>query len=455
MAIFTLPISRVGDSNFRVGSGFKLYFYDAGTTDARDTYTDNTYETPLSNPVIADANGYFAVIWTTGDYKVRLTTADDVLVWEVDNYSNDFGSTLFAEGVLSAPSSAANAIVANLPTTPGELIDQLQVVVELQHGANTITNPTFNLNDLGEKTIKRNDNTALIEGDTGGDGAKIYLSYSATNDVWILLNPVYAPLRTYAEYPMGLEWKTGLVYIPNVSDLEHDIDIAAGSIMDSTNTVRMNISAITKRIDATWAAGTNAGGLSDADSLGNATWYGVFVLTKANGDSDAIFATTKARSLSDAAATSAGFIYSRLIGYVLTNGSANITRFIYNNANQYLWHSLNTQLFGSPSQVGEAVTVPVPPNQTGLFGGRLSTTSATTRFVRFTASQQANDAAAAGNADIACESDGTVNQRNDTHFSLYVGANRDIRYRCSHTADTSVRINTLGYVNDITMTDLV
>jgi hypothetical protein len=198
MAIFTLPIARVGDSNFRVGSGFKLYFYDAGTTDARDTFTSNTYTTPLSNPVIADASGYFPVIWTTGDYKVRLTTAADVLVWEVDNYSNDSGVTIFAEGVLSAPDSAANVITANLSTAPAfPYVDQLQVVVELQHGANTTANPTFNLNGLGAKTIVKQDAKPLAAGDSGGSGCKIYLSYSETLDRWVLLNPQGSQVNEY------------------------------------------------------------------------------------------------------------------------------------------------------------------------------------------------------------------------------------------------------------------
>jgi hypothetical protein len=367
MAIFTLPIARVGDSNFRVGSGFKLYFYDAGTTDARDTYTSNTYATPLSNPVIADASGYFPVIWTTGDYKVRLTTAADVLVWEADNYTNDFGSTLFAEGVLSAPSSAANVIVANLPTTPGELIDQLQVVVELQHGANTITNPTFNLNDLGAKTIKRTNNTALIVGDTGGSGAKIYLSYSATNDVWILLNPVYAPLRTYAEYPMGLNWVSGLEVSNNTGDAEHDIDIAAGEIMDSTNTVRMTLgAAITKRIDAVFAVGTNQGGRSDQDSLDNGTLYYPYVIAKANGTTDVILATSQTNALADTVAAAAGFIYARRRRFLKTDGSANILPF-WVNTNDDIIFDVPINMSISVSLAGATVSTGMPPNLIGIF----------------------------------------------------------------------------------------
>jgi len=412
-------------------AGAKMYTYaDQSRTTDKATYTTAAANVARTNPIVADANGIFPEIYGTGEYFIDIKSSDDsVTIYQADN-------------IYPYISSAGTATVV-------ELLADLKALNTTDY-QNAWMLGTSAINDGGQ---------AQYYFDSGSSAAPNNTSVVQPNvgtGRWLVVDIGDLGMEQIETYlPMGLEWKTGLVYTPNVSDLEHDIDIAAGSIMDSTNTVRMNISAITKRIDATWAAGTNAGGLSDDDSLGNATWYGLFVLTKANGDSDAIFATTKARSLSDAAATAAGFIYSRLIGYVLTDGSANITRFIYNNANQYLWHSLNTQLFSEPSQVGVPVAVPVPPYQTGLFGGRLSTTSATTRFVRFTASQQANDAAAAGNADIACESDGTVNQRNDTHFSLYVGVDRTIRYRCSHTANTTVRINTLGYINDTSMTDLV
>jgi hypothetical protein len=451
MAIFTLPIARVGDSNFRVGSGFKMYFYDAGTTNPRNTFTDNTYGTPLSNPVIANASGYFPAIWTTGDYKVRLETADDVLIWEVDNYTNDSGSTIFAEGVLSAPDSTANAITANLPTAPAfPYVDQLQVVVELQHGANTITNPTFSLNGNTAKPIKRDDVKFLFNGDTGGSGYKIYLSYSESNDVWMILNPVNTN-----RFGMGLDWKNGLQITNNTSDLEHDIDVSAGSIMDSTNTIRMNISAITKQIDSTFAVGNNLGGLSSLDSLGNNTWYGLFAITKADGNGDVIYATTAARALGDAVATAAGFIYERLIGYVLTDDSANILRFWANGEREYLWHVLQTEEFNPPSATGALATVGCPPFQVALTGGRGRTTSSSTRFVRFTAVHQPNDAPTGDNSDLAVRADGTETDRADAKISLLVDGSSRIRYRIDNAADSRVRVNTWGWRMDYSVLDLV
>jgi len=67
-------------------AGGKVYFYDAGTTDAKDTYSDSTLLTANTNPVILDANGE-ATIYLSGSYKVVLDNADDVQQWTLDNVS--------------------------------------------------------------------------------------------------------------------------------------------------------------------------------------------------------------------------------------------------------------------------------------------------------------------------------------------------------------------------------
>lgn len=65
-------------------AGGKLYFYDAGTSDAKDTYSDDTLQTANTNPVILDANGE-ATIYLSGSYKVVLKESDDTQLWSVDN----------------------------------------------------------------------------------------------------------------------------------------------------------------------------------------------------------------------------------------------------------------------------------------------------------------------------------------------------------------------------------
>lgn len=54
----------------------------------------------------------------------------------------------------------------------------------------------------------------------------------------------------------------GFTYSNNVADATNDIDIAVGSCRDSTNAANIVLnSALTKRLDANWAVGTNQGGI--------------------------------------------------------------------------------------------------------------------------------------------------------------------------------------------------
>ena len=67
--------------------GGKLYTYTAGTTTPQPTYTDSAGGTANTNPVILDSRGE-ANVWLGGaNYKFRLTDANDVEIWTVDNIS--------------------------------------------------------------------------------------------------------------------------------------------------------------------------------------------------------------------------------------------------------------------------------------------------------------------------------------------------------------------------------
>ncbi len=63
----------------------------------------------------------------------------------------------------------------------------------------------------------------------------------------------------------------------NATDPTNDIDISAGACWDTTRTVWIEGSAMTKQIDANWAAGTNAGFL-DTGSVASYTPYHIFVM---------------------------------------------------------------------------------------------------------------------------------------------------------------------------------
>lgn len=78
------PYAQFFDSNGDPLSGGKVYFYEAGTTTPKDTYTDAGGLTPAANPVVLDSSGR-AAIWITGTYRVDVYTSADVLVRSVDS----------------------------------------------------------------------------------------------------------------------------------------------------------------------------------------------------------------------------------------------------------------------------------------------------------------------------------------------------------------------------------
>lgn len=85
---------RALDSNGDPVSGAKLYVYVAGTTTAVTTYSDADLSTPQASPVISDAAGFFPEVYTPdGSYKVRITDADDAVIFEADDVSQGVNNT--------------------------------------------------------------------------------------------------------------------------------------------------------------------------------------------------------------------------------------------------------------------------------------------------------------------------------------------------------------------------
>lgn len=91
MAIVLLDGYRITDANGEPVSGGKLYVFEAGTSNPRDVYTEETLTTTHPNPVVSDAGGllqHLSPIYTAeDDLKLRVTDASDVTIWEIDNYS--------------------------------------------------------------------------------------------------------------------------------------------------------------------------------------------------------------------------------------------------------------------------------------------------------------------------------------------------------------------------------
>lgn len=108
----------------------------------------------------------------------------------------------------------------------------------------------------------------------------------------------------------------GLTLSNNAGDAVNDIDIAAGVARDSTDVWSMVLgSAITKRLDANWAVGTNQGGL-DTGSIANTTYHMHLIRRPDTGVVDALFSTS-----ATAPTMPANYTQKRRIGSIIRAGA--------------------------------------------------------------------------------------------------------------------------------------
>lgn len=134
---------------------------------------------------------------------------------------------------------------------------------------------------------------------------------------------------TYSSLPRS--YLSGLTLSNNALDVVNDIDIAVGECRDSTNAYDFRLtSGLTKRLDASWAAGTNAGGL-DTSSKANSTFYHIWLVRKdLDGSIDALFSTS-----ATAPVLPSGYTAKRRIGAVVTDGTGTIRPFLQSGDDFY------------------------------------------------------------------------------------------------------------------------
>lgn len=115
----------------------------------------------------------------------------------------------------------------------------------------------------------------------------------------------------------------GLRVTNNGSDPFNDIDISTGSCTDSEASVIGDLSSsITKRLDASWAVGTNQGGLFSGSKTAD-TWYHVILIRKdSDGTIDVGFDTDE-----DGANAPVGWSAIRRLWSIVTDGGNKIRQF--------------------------------------------------------------------------------------------------------------------------------
>ena len=394
------------DENGDPYSGGLMNYYETGTSTRLDTYSDNALSSANANPVVADSAGRFGDIFLKGqDYKVVFTDSAGTTIWTADP----------VHGIITDRSVAAKTGAYTVTTADnGKLITG-----DASGGDFTITLPaaataggTFevtinNIGSSGTVTVD-GDGSETIDGSTTLILNHQYDSYLLRCDgtVWhtvIFLNKAAvldgindltedAAPDVEADFIATYDTSASLAkkvlignllpfnYIggfgtSNGTDSDHDINIADGECRDASNTDGMILSGgpLVKQIDATWAVGSAAGGL-DTGSVANSTMYAVWLIKRIDTDVvDALFSTSFTSPTMPT-----NYTLKRLIGYVVTDGSANILA--YTQSGNHFEMVLTIADVSDSTMTDatfEAGTFSVPPSSIGVFVASLSNTSDT------------------------------------------------------------------------------
>ncbi len=185
-----------------------------------------------------------------------------------------------------------------------------------------------------------------------GTGAGVVDPVGDVSGTWALFSETIPTVLS----PDKNQWPT----LSNTADADHDVTFSVGKILDSVGASVIDLqSALTKQIDATWAAGNNAGGLFTGTVAASTTYHCFVIVKDSDGSVDAGF------DISNLGANiPVGYTAKRRIGSIITDGSANILPFL--QFGDVFYHKSGNQVDLStttPATVTTPLTLSVP---TGL-----------------------------------------------------------------------------------------
>lgn len=254
-------------------------------------------------------------------------------------------------GTFGVDSGAANAYVVSATgtfTLPDAYFDGM--IVRFRAGNANTGGSTINAFGIGVVDLVAQDGSALTAGTitTGEDTVARYDS-GLGDFVVVEAGGITATAALPTSFVQGLT-------TANAADADHDITVAVGSARDDADGDNITLaSAITKQIDAAWSVGNNAGGL-DTGTVAIDTWYYVWLIKRSDtGVVDALFSAS-----SSAPTMPTNYDTKRLIGFALTDGSANIIGYTQNN-NYWMWNTLPLdEITTAGGTVAVTITLSVP-----------------------------------------------------------------------------------------------
>jgi len=411
------PHRQYFDASGAVLSGGKLYYYEPGTTTPKTVWKDVAKAATHTSPIVLESDGTLPnPVFVEGMYDTKLTDSSDVTVETTSSYGDNKSpvATDLSENLISNGSFETDTDADGEPDNWTETESSgtvARVTAENYHGAASLKftaagTGTFVTSDKYEMTEGRDvdlsfayyasnasaqpkielawydaaqasiSNSTVFDSDQGTTATswtyveeriatppanaryfevKITGNDQATTyNVWFDDIRVSQPKNARAAYvaPYGL-------ILSRDTDTDHDINVTAGGVLDATLSKPLILAnEMTKRFDASWAIGDDAGG-GDGTSLPASGMYYVWLI----GDSDRGLVDILGSTSNSSPTMPSGWDLKRLIGVVRTDASNNIVDFTH-RGNRFLWVDRIAEVTDNTltDETYETGTATLPPN---------------------------------------------------------------------------------------------
>ncbi len=233
---------------------------------------------------------------------------------------------------------------------------------------------------------------------------------------------------SWSEVPLPRSYLAGYGLANNGSDVTNDIDFSVGAARNSTNVINLvAATAMTKQLDAAWAAGTGAGGRMSAAAIANTTYHCYVIRKDSDGTCDFGFDTS-----ATAPTMPTGYTYFRRIGSIMREAGAIVP---FNQKGDFFQRKTVVQDVSATSIGTSAVlrTMSVPDGikvMARILALYRNTSGGADDMTIWLSDPDVNDQPASGSGGVGNAGDGTtIDGRFPRQVDIYTNTSRQVRSR--------------------------
>lgn len=426
--------------------------------------------TPEDNPLTTDSNGEFTFYAADGEYTLTVSgtgitertvgpiilhdPADSDAYMPSTDVSFTQSGTITATTVQGAIEELDGDITAHTGDASGA--HAASAIAFTPAGGIAATDVQAAIEEVASESSGIPATTIDAKGDllVGTAADTVARKAAGTNDHVLTAASGETDGLAWRAVPLPRSYLAGFTLSNNGTDATNDIDIAAGAARDSTNAANIIGTAMTKRLDAGWVAGTNQGVRNSAAAITDTTYH-IYAVAKALGADPDYYAHASAVPATvlaalQAEAGGADYIYARRIGSIRRESAAIVA--FSQLGDQFLRNAAILDVDTTdPGTAAVTRTLSVPDGVKVNAMINVVHSSGTTYSEAYVSSLDASDQApsltAAPLANVSArETTGSITGA--AQLLVRTNASRQIRSRQSTSGGGSVfRIATLGWMD--------